>query len=61
MRLRSFVVDDRINTFDIETTRGKISGEEERGLSVTECFYTFDTLKLLVNETLIAGEKHTCS
>jgi hypothetical protein len=42
--LRSFVVNDSFNTFDIQTTGGNVGGEEESNLAVSEVFNGFDTL-----------------
>lgn len=44
MALWGFIVDDCLDTLDIETTRGQIGGEEEIRISVSEALNTFDTL-----------------
>jgi hypothetical protein len=44
--LWGFVVDDCLDTFDIETTRGEISGKKEVSLAVSEAFNGFDTLRI---------------
>lgn len=43
-RLGSFVVDDGVDFFDVETTGGQVGGEQEVDLAVAEGFYAGDTL-----------------
>jgi hypothetical protein len=48
VRLGRFVVDDCVDSFDVETTGGEIGGEEEGDFAVTEGFDGSDTLELLL-------------
>jgi len=38
--LRSFVVDDSFDTFDVQTSGCKVCGEKERDLTISEGFNT---------------------
>lgn len=44
MALGSLVVNDGLNTLDIETTRCNVGGEKEGNLAISEVFDGFDTL-----------------
>jgi hypothetical protein len=42
--LGSLVVNDGLNTLDIQTTRRNVGGQEEGNLAISEVFDGFDTL-----------------